>query len=142
LGRSFVTLPPEIKTTSYSTNSIWIGSADSGMSTATNLDTVSLSNQVYVKYTFGFDKTFGKLVLEFSIQPWIFNERGNSGPERLQDYLLLRLEKKFLSDKLKVYLTGMLNVNNFADMLSTNAMGSYFNDNSGTMGQAGIAFLL
>lgn len=140
-----VTFQPEVKTTSTVTSHIYTNSAGTNaywFDNVANTDIVVLSNEVYVKYTVGFDKTFGdSWYVNFQYNHGFFNERGNNGAERLQDYLQLRFEKKFFSDKLKFALTGMANVNNFYDAICTNDMGAYLTNNYGLMGQFAISYI-
>lgn len=135
-----VTFQPEVKTRFDFSNYIYTNGA-TAMTQAVSSETIVLSNEVYVKYTIGFDKTFGdSWYINFQYNHGFFNERGNNGAERLQDYLVLRFEKKFFSDKLKLALTGMANVNNFYDAICTNDMGAYLTNNYGIMGQFAISY--
>jgi hypothetical protein len=101
----------------------------------------ALSNQPYVKYTIGFDKTFGEgWYINLQYNHGFFDEAGNTGPGRLEDYFLLRLEKKFLNERLKLSLTGMYNINNLQDAFTANNFVNYVTNNSGVMGQLAINY--
>lgn len=140
-GEASVVFQPESKTRSVATNHIYTNGVLLMTQVATT-DVVALSNEVDVKYTVGFDKTFGDgWYVNFQYNHGFFNERGNNGAERLQDYLALRFEKKFFGDKLKFSLTGIYNVNNFFDAFSTNDVFAYLNNHYGVMGSFSVTFL-
>jgi hypothetical protein len=83
----------------------------------------------YVKYTVGFDKSLsGGFYINLQYCHGFFGERGNKGPERLEDYLLLRLEFLTLDDKLKFGLTGLGNINNIYEAFEANDFGDYLSD--------------
>jgi hypothetical protein len=144
-GEAAVTFPGEQDTSvvNYSVNSATLGGNTVTNFNTTNIQSqVAISNQAYVKYTIGFDKTFAdSWYINFQYNHGFFQEAGNSGPNRLEDYLILRLEKKFLNDKLKIGLTGLYNVNNFCDALNSINFASYVSTNSAYMGLFSITFM-
>ena len=90
-GEASVTFQPEIDSFSSVTNHIYVNGMGNIANQVTNMETVVLSNQVYVKYTVGFDKTFAdSWYINFQYNHGFFDERGYYGPERLEDYLVLR----------------------------------------------------
>jgi len=100
-----------------------------------------ISNQPYVKYTVGGDCLFdGGWYINFQFAHGFFTERGLTGAERLQDYFILRFEKNFLDDKIKLFLTGILNVDTFGDAFESSDFGAYFNDHYGAVMQFGISY--
>ncbi len=132
LVTNFVTTTNVVQTANFSTN----------MVISSNFSQVSLSNEIYIKYTIGFDKNFdGGWYLNCQYNHGFFNERGNTGDERLQDYLLVRLEKSFLSDKLKLGITGLGNVNNMYDAVSSTNFNAYISDNWGLLGQFSVSYM-
>ncbi len=102
----------------------------------------AVSDQPYAKYTVGISQKIGG-IFYFNLQynHGFFNERGNTGSERLQDYALLRLEVSLLSDKLTLGATGMANVNNISDAFSSSDIGGYISNNYGVMGGLDIQYL-
>jgi hypothetical protein len=97
--------------------------------------TASVSAEPYLKYTVGFDKTFGGgLYLNVQYNHGFFNERGNDGPERLQDYLAARLELSLLDDTLKLGWSGLGNLNNTYRAFADSDPFGYIGDNWGFMG--------
>ncbi len=140
-GEASVTFQPEIDSYSTVTNHIYVNGIGNIANQVTNIEDVVLSNQVYVKYTIGFDKSFGdSWYINFQYNHGFFNERGNYGPERLEDYLVLRLEKKFFSDKLKLAVTGFYDVNDFSAAFNSGNFFNYLNNNYGIMGQFMISY--
>jgi hypothetical protein len=118
----------EIETTTYL----------NGMAIAT---ATAVSVDPYVKYTIGFDSNLGAgFYLNIQYNHGFFNERGNSGPERLQDYLLARLELSVLADTLKFGLTGLGNVNNMYEAFGESDPFGYMADNGGLMGGFDIEY--
>ncbi|MDD5066635.1 MAG: hypothetical protein PHF84_06265 [bacterium] len=78
-------------------------------------ESVSLDSHNYVKYLIGMDYTF-KNGLYYNLQylHGFFHERGESN---LQNYFLLRLEYKFLDDKVKIaFLNGSIGIREFEDI--------------------------
>lgn len=144
-GEVSVTLPGEQKAVVTVNNSIQYvvdGVTYPVSNATTTTENVALSNEAYVKYTIGLDKNFdGGFYLNFQYNHGFANERGNTGLERLEDYVMLRLEYKTLSDKLKFALTGLLNVNNLYDTFTTNDMAGYFTNNYGVFGQFAVIYM-
>ncbi len=143
-GEAAVTFPGEQKTVTKINNTLIIDAplpgAGSYFMPQTN-EAVVISNEAYVKYTVGCDKSFeGGWYINFQYNHGFFNERGNAGPERLQDYFLIRLEERLLSDKLKFALTGFADINNLGDAFKADDFGAYVRDNSGILGQFSIAY--
>ena len=125
--------------TNYTTNITTNASASTTVTS--NYTQTSISNDVYVKYTVGFDKNFeGGWYINCQYNHGFFNEVGNTLSDRLQDYLLIRLEKKFLSDKLKFSLTGIGNVDNMYVALSSSNIGKYIYDNNGELGMFSVSY--
>lgn len=107
-----------------------------GTTTAT-----TLSSDPYVKYTLGMEKDFGGgFYMNFQYAHGFYGERGNDGPGRLQDYLVLRTQLDVLNDQLTFGLTGMLNVNTIGDLLTASDFGSYFESNYGVLAGFDIEF--
>ncbi|MBN2352673.1 MAG: hypothetical protein JXD23_08915 [Spirochaetales bacterium] len=101
----------------------------------------AVSADPYVKYTVGFDSDLGAgFYLNVQYNHGFFNERGNDGPERLQDYLVVRLELSVLDDTLKFGLTGLGNVNNVYDAFGASDFFTYIVDNGGYMGGFDIEY--
>ena len=101
----------------------------------------AISTDPYVKYTVGFDSDLGAgFYLNVQYNHGFFTERGNSGPERLQDYLLARLELSVLDETLKFGLTGLGNVNNMYDAFGQADFFTYLVDNGGVMGGFDIEY--
>jgi hypothetical protein len=101
----------------------------------------AVSTDPYVKYTVGFDSDLGAgFYLNVQYNHGFFTERGNSGPERLQDYLLARLELSVLDDSLKFGLTGLGNVNNMYEAFGQADFFTYLVDNGGVMGGFDIEY--
>lgn len=125
--------------TNYTTNRITNTSASTTVTS--NYTQTSLSNDIYVKYTIGFDKSFdGGWYINCQYNHGFFNEAGNTLSDRLQDYFLIRLEKKFFSDKLKFALTGMGNVDNMYDAFTSSDIGKYIYNNSGELGMFSVSY--
>jgi hypothetical protein len=143
-GEMAVTFPGEQKTTAASTNTIIMpipGPAIITNDIITNIAQTVISNEPYVKYTIGFDKSFdGGWYINFQYNHGFFNERGNNGPERLQDYFLLRVEEKVLGDKLKFALTGLADINNLYDLFKAGNFSTYLSDNYGVMGGFSVTY--
>jgi hypothetical protein len=140
-GEASLTFPGEQKTLSKISNDIYITGLGYAGSTNIIEDSVSLSNEVYVKYTLGMDKSFdGGWYANFQYNHGFFNERGNNGPERLQDYFLLRVEEKVFSEQLKFALTGLYNINNLWFAFQSSDLLNYLSKNSGILGQFGITY--
>lgn len=100
-----------------------------------------LSNKPYVKYTVGMDKSFdGGWYVNLQYNHGFFTERGNSGLTRLQDYLMLRIEKTFLNDQLKFSLTGMGNVNRVEDLFAASDWTGFLTDNAGYLAMAAMNY--
>jgi hypothetical protein len=95
----------------------------------------AVSSDPYVKYTVGASQRIGG-IFYFNLQynHGFFTERGNSGPERLQDYALLRLELSLLSDKLVFGATGIANVNNLWAAFAEDDAALFISENYGVMG--------
>jgi hypothetical protein len=144
-GEVSVTFPSEQK---MDMNALTVQDVNLPMPGYTNITTnlmkenqTVISNEPYVKYTIGFDKSFdGGWYINFQYNHGFFNERGNNGPERLQDYFLLRVEEKLLSDKLKLAVTGLADINNLYDMFKSDNFGSYLSDNNGVMGGFSVTY--
>ncbi|NOX97166.1 MAG: hypothetical protein GXO98_03715 [Nitrospirae bacterium] len=69
---------------------------------------VMLSNDSYLKHTFGVDYTFKNgIYLETQYVHGFFTERGRGN---LHDYLIVSVDRKFLNDDLKLSLGGALEV--------------------------------
>ncbi|HEQ72179.1 MAG TPA: hypothetical protein ENN69_06800 [Spirochaetia bacterium] len=101
----------------------------SGVGTSTD---IILSGEPYLKYTVGFDRRFGSLFyLNFQFNHGFFGERGNTGPGRLQDYFLLRLETAPFDADLTLGATGMLNLNNLYDAVGSEDLFGYVIEHSG-----------
>ena len=96
---------------------------------------VAVSGDPYVKYTAGVSQRIGG-IFYFNLQynHGFFTERGNTGPERLQDYALLRLERSLLSDALVFGATGIGNVNTLYDAFTDGDPAGFIADNYGVMG--------
>ncbi len=139
-GEMAVTFPGEQKTTTgVSSENYFMGTYVG--STNYSEQSVSISNEAYVKYTIGLDKDLGSgFYINFQYNHGFFNERGNTGPERLQDYFMLRLEKKFLNDKIKIALTGFADINDLADAVNSADFFLYVKDNSGILGLVSISY--
>ncbi len=103
---------------------------------------VSISSDPYVKYTLGASQKYdGGLYFNLQYNHGFFTERGNTGPERLQDYAMLRLEYSILSDTLKFGVTGLGNVDNLAETFKASDMGSYISNNYGVAGMADVEYM-
>jgi hypothetical protein len=104
--------------------------------------TTVISSDPYVKYTLGASQKFeGGFYFNLQYNHGFFTERGNTGPERLQDYAMLRLEYSILSDTLKFGLTGLGNVDNLAETFKASDMGSYVANNYGVAGMADVEYM-
>jgi hypothetical protein len=99
------------------------------------ISAVAVSGEPYVKYTAGVSQRIGG-IFYFNLQynHGFFTERGNTGPERLQDYALLRLELSLLSDTIVFGATGIGNVNTLYDAFTAGDPAGFFADNYGVMG--------
>lgn len=118
------------------TTSITIPAPGPGTFTAT-----ALSADPYVKYTVGLEKDFGGgFYMNLQFAHGFFGERGNTGPGRLQDYLVLRLQLDTLNDKLTFGVTGMLNLNTAWDLFGAADFGQYFTDNYGVLAGCDIEY--
>jgi hypothetical protein len=133
-GEAAITFPGEQDTSVANTSALVVSGIPTGMTVSTNFNQVAISNTAYVKYTIGFDKTFAdNWYINFQYNHGFFSEVGNSGPDRLEDYLLLRLEKKLFNDKLKIGIDALYNVNDFYDAINSGNIPSYLETNSGVM---------
>ncbi|MBN1410816.1 MAG: hypothetical protein JW969_08215 [Spirochaetales bacterium] len=108
---------------------------------ASNTVTTVLSAEPYLKYTVGMSQQIDFFYFNFQYCHGFAHERGNTGPGRLQDYAILRLEFNTLSDKLKFFLTGAGNLCNLYDAIASPDFGVYVMDNYGVMGEAGFEFM-
>ncbi|OHD57482.1 MAG: hypothetical protein A2Y33_05805 [Spirochaetes bacterium GWF1_51_8] len=100
-----------------------------------------ISNQAYVKYTLGGDCHFeGGWYLNLQFAHGYFTERGVSGMERLSDFLIVHGEKTLFSDKLKLMVTGILNVNTWGDAFGAPDFGAYFASHSGEVLQLAASY--
>lgn len=144
-GEMSVVLPGEQKTSTLATNTLYLvfpGPTYVTNTMVTNTEDVAISNEAYVKYTIGMGKAFeGGWYFNLQYNHGFFNERGNEGPERLQDYLLFRLEKSFFADKLKFGVTAMGNINTLYDCFASSDFGKTLSENYGVMGQFSVAYI-
>ncbi len=75
---------------------------------------VALEDEPYVKCALGIDYTFkGGIYINAQYMHGFFSERGG---DNLEDYLMARIEKKFLDDKLKTALGGGFEVKDMEDI--------------------------
>ncbi len=139
-GEMAVTFPEEQRTyTAVQSDNYFMGNYVG--STNYTMEAVTVSNSAYVKYTIGVDKNIeGGWYVNVQYNHGFFNERGNEGPERLQDYFLIRIEKKFLEDKLKFAVTGFADINNLPDLFGSKDFNSYLTNNSGILGLFSISY--
>lgn len=105
----------------------------------TNYSNVYLKDS-YTKYVFGFDKTFDNgFYVNFQFAHGLGIERG-FGNERLQDYFILVLEKKFFDDTLKIRAYSILNVDDFWVRFRDSNVWNSFVDNSSVLGGIEISY--
>jgi hypothetical protein len=84
---------------------------------------VVLSNDPYLKYTFGVDYTFRNgIYIEAQYVHGFFTERGRGN---LHDYLVASLERKFLNDDLKLSIGGALEVKDIENVKEGNGTGLF-----------------
>ena len=103
---------------------------------------VAVSNEVYVRYTVGLDKMFdGGWYINCQYSHGLFTERGNWGPMRLQDYLVLLVQKSLFADKFTVSLAGILNVNTMGEMFKSENIADYFTENHGYSVQLTLEYM-
>jgi hypothetical protein len=139
-GEVAATIPPQLRTTETSANTFSLGGTALGSTNTTNLVDY-LSNQPYFKYTVGFDCTIGDgYYLNFQWNHGGATESGNEGANQLQDYLVLRMEKKFFNDKLKFTLTGTYNVDNFYEAATNTNVLAYLDDHYAVMGDFAVTY--
>jgi hypothetical protein len=100
-----------------------------------------LKDTPYVKYTVGMSKKFeGGIYFNLQFNHGFFTERGEEGMNRLEDYLLLRLEWSVLNDKLTFGLTALGNVNNLYNAFSYSDFFKYISENYGILGGFDIQY--
>lgn len=94
----------------------------------------------YVKYVFGLDKTFeGGWYINIQFAHGLGIERGFS-EERLQDYLTLNVEKKFLEDTLKTRLYTLINIDGVFERFKESNIWEALISNSGILGGLEISY--
>lgn len=133
---------PILTWTNWSTNnSVSNMTITSNFQDTTEMDAISVSNEVYFKYVIGMDKSFdGGWYANFQFVHGLFNERGTWGPTRLQDYFILVVQKNLLSDKLVLTLAGMYNINNFKNAFEAENFGEYVGNHYGVSLQFAAAY--
>jgi hypothetical protein len=100
-----------------------------------------ISSEPYVKYTVGLSqKLWGFFYFNLQYNHGFFNERGNEGAERLQDYLILLTEFQILSDTLIIGLTGLGNLDNLYDAVQESDIVQYISDNYGVLFEIDITY--
>jgi hypothetical protein len=140
-GEAGVTFPENTVTVSHSDAVVIVLPVMITNNVTTAQEASYISNQPYVKYTIGADCLFeGGWYINFQFAHGFFTERGLIGAERLQDYFILRFEKTFLDDKIKLFLTGILNVNTLGDAFESADFGGYFNGHYGAVLQFGVTY--
>lgn len=88
----------------------------------------------YVKYTVGASQKIGPFYFNLQYNHGFAHERGDAGPARLQDYVVLRLELSLVSDTLKIGATGIGNASTLADAFAASDGWGYLENNYGVMG--------
>lgn len=101
-----------------------------------NVSSEEYLKSVYVKYLVGLERSFEGWYFNFQYAHGLGIERGFK-EEKLQDYLVLSLEKKFLNDTLKFRLVGMLN---FDDLYGRLSDFSRLIENSGVLGLFEVSY--
>jgi len=77
-------------------------------------DTTILSDDPYVKYTLGGDYTFKNgIYINAQWMHGFFTERGR---DNLEDYVMVRIEKKFKNDEINLALAGGLEIKDIKDL--------------------------
>jgi len=103
--------------------------------------TVAIASDPYLKFSIGLEKDFAfGLYINLQYLHGFDGERGTSGLVRLQDYLSLHLKYSFLNDTLSLSLSGLLNLNNLAELFSSAYPADYFKEHSGFSIQAELEY--
>lgn len=139
-GETAVTFPgARYSQTSVSSDNFYMGSFIG--STNYSIESLSIPGYPYVKYTVGFDKNFENgWYINFQYNHGFFDEIGNTGPGRLEDYFMLRLEKKIISGRVTLALTGFADVNDLSDAVNSPDFFSYIGSNTGVLGLASVSY--
>lgn len=78
---------------------------------------IILSDEPYLKYTLGMDYTFrGGIYLEAQFVHGFFTERGRGN---LNNFLIAKIEKKYLNDELTLSLAGSLEAKDIGESYGT-----------------------
>lgn len=110
---------------------------------STNISTnwsESYLKDVYTKYVFGFDKTFNNgLYVNFQFAHGLGIERG-FGDEKLQDYFIFNVEKRFFEDIFKVRLYSILNFDGVFSRFEESNLLDALTKNAGVLGAVELSY--